>query len=215
MVNFKVYPETTGGRGVSLARAAARIESETGVAIAVAVQAVDVRACAQAGARVYAQHFDRVVDPQSTGATSWASLRDAGAQGSLLNHSEKRIPAAQLPWYVAQVRTAEAIAIVCARTSAETKRLAALRPHLVAVEPPELIGGNVSVTTADPAVVERSVRAAAGVDARIPVLCGAGVKNARDVRRAVELGAYGVLVASGVTRAKDPADALADLARAF
>jgi triosephosphate isomerase len=35
------------------------------------------------------------------------------------------------------------------------------------------------------------------------VLCGAGIKSENDVRRAMELGAKGILVASGVVKAKD------------
>jgi triosephosphate isomerase len=45
----------------------------------------------------------------------------------------------------------------------------------------------------------------------VPVLCGAGVKTGKDVRRALELGAKGVLLASGVVKAKDPRKALQDL----
>ena len=42
---------------------------------------------------------------------------------------------------------------------------------------------------------------------------GAGVKNGADVAKAIELGAEGVLLASGVTKANDPAAVLADLVR--
>jgi len=43
------------------------------------------------------------------------------------------------------------------------------------------------------------------------VLCGAGVKTGKDVKRALELGAVGVLLASGVVKSKDPKKALQDL----
>ena len=211
IVNCKVYPEALGTRAVALAKKALEIERETGVAIALCVQAVDVRACAATGARVYAQHFDRVEDAQATGATSWDGLRDAGVQGTLLNHSEKRLPVGDVSWHVEQVRAAKLVSVLCARTSEESGRLAALRPGLIAIEPPELIGGNVSVTTADPGIVERSVRAVQATGSNLPVLCGAGVKSVDDVRRARELGAHGILVASGITRAKEPAKALRDL----
>lgn len=83
---------------------------------------------------------------------------------------------------------------------------------MIAVEPPELIGGDISVTTADPAVVSDTVDAVHSVDAGISVLCGAGVKNGRDVAAAIRLGADGVLLASGVVKAGDPAQVLRDLA---
>jgi len=45
----------------------------------------------------------------------------------------------------------------------------------------------------------------------VRVLCGAGVKSGADVAKAVELGAEGVLLASGVTKANDVEAVLADL----
>jgi triosephosphate isomerase len=60
-------------------------------------------------------------------------------------------------------------------------------------------------------VVSDAVAAVRRIDEGIMVLCGAGVKNGRDVRKAVELGASGVLLASGVVKAKEPRMVLADL----
>ena len=93
----------------------------------------------------------------------------------------------------------------------EAKALAALNPTYIAVEPPELIGGDISVTTADPAIVSDTVAAVKAVNPKVRALCGAGVKNGRDVAKALELGAEGVLLASGVTKANDVHAVLADL----
>ena len=82
---------------------------------------------------------------------------------------------------------------------------------MIAVEPPGLIGGDVSVTTADPAIVSGTVDAVIAVDPEIAVYCGAGVKTGDDVRTAMDLGAHGVLLASGVVKAKDPEAVLRDL----
>ena len=51
------------------------------------------------------------------------------------------------------------------------------------------------------------------VDKGIKVLCGAGVKNGGDVKAAIDLGAEGVLLASGVVKAKDPESVIRDLIR--
>ncbi|MEM3370067.1 MAG: triose-phosphate isomerase, partial [Candidatus Micrarchaeia archaeon] len=53
------------------------------------------------------------------------------------------------------------------------------------------------------------------VNDKIPVLCGAGIKNSEDVRIAIELGARGILVASGITKAKDPKTATLELIKGF
>ena len=99
----------------------------------------------------------------------------------------------------------------CAADVEEAIELAKLNPTFIAVEPPELIGGDISVTTADPSIVSDTVNAVKSVNPRVRVLCGAGVKNGLDVRKAIELGAEGVLLASGVTKAEDVDSVLDDL----
>ena len=89
--------------------------------------------------------------------------------------------------------------------------MATLSPRFIAVEPPELIGGDISVTTADPAIVSGTAEAVRAVNPNVRVLCGAGVKNGEDVAKAIELGTEGVLLASGVTKANDPLFVLRDL----
>lgn len=215
IVNCKAYPEAIGTRAVALARHAVALEDEVGVAIALAPQAVDVRACVEAGVKVFGQHADVVAKPEATGSQSAAALKEAGAIGVLLNHSERRLEASRIALHVDHVRAAGLLSLLCTKDAAESGALAKTRPDLLAVEPPELIGGDVSVTTADPDVVRRSVDAVARSAPNVRVLCGAGVKTGVDVARALELGAYGILVASGVTRAKDPSRALRDLARGF
>ena len=99
----------------------------------------------------------------------------------------------------------------CAADVAEARALAKLNPTYIAVEPPELIGGDISVTTADPSIVTDTVAAVKAVNPSVRVLCGAGVKNGADVAKAIELGAEGVLLASGVTKATDVQAVLSDL----
>ena len=93
----------------------------------------------------------------------------------------------------------------------EAKGLAEMGPTFIAVEPPELIGGDISVTTADPSIVSDTVAVVKATNSDVRVLCGAGVKNGQDVATAIKLGAEGVLLASGVTKASDVASVLNDL----
>ena len=92
-----------------------------------------------------------------------------------------------------------------------SKAAAQLVPDFVAVEPPELIGGDISVSKAQPELVKDSVEAVKAVSPDVKVLCGAGVKNGEDVKSALELGAKGVLLASGVVKAKDAEAVMRDL----
>ncbi len=75
------------------------------------------------------------------------------------------------------------------------------------MEPPDLIGGDVSVSKAEPRIIEESVR----LVGENKLLVGAGVKNSEDVKIALSLGACGVLLASGVVKAEDPYSVLMDL----
>ena len=68
-----------------------------------------------------------------------------------------------------------------------------------------------SVTTAKPEVISRAVDRIHAVNPRVVVLCGAGVRTRKDVSKALDLGTSGVLLATGVVKAKDPEGALRDL----
>ena len=99
----------------------------------------------------------------------------------------------------------------CSNNILTSKAIAALSPNFLAVEPPELIGGDISVTTANPKIVSGSVEAVKDIDNNVKVLCGAGVKNGIDVSRAIELGSVGVLLASGIIKAKNKEMVIRDL----
>jgi triosephosphate isomerase len=142
-------------------------------------------------------------------------LKEIGVKGSLINHSERRVP------HDVVKRTAESLhangleSLVCAASTKEASELAHLAPTFIAVEPPELIGKGVSVSKTRPEVVMNSVKAVKEVNHKITVLCGAGVSSREDVAKALELGAEGVLLASAFVNAPDPKAFLADLASAF
>ena len=72
--------------------------------------------------------------------------------------------------------------------------------------------GEIFRFTADPGIVSDSVEAVRTVDKNVKVLCGAGVKNGKDVAKSIELGAEGVLLASGIVKAKDKEIVIRDLA---
>ena len=99
----------------------------------------------------------------------------------------------------------------CAADVDEAIELAKLGPTFIAVEPPELIGGDISVTTADPAIVSDTVAAVKSTNPNVRVLCGAGVKNQKDISKAISLGSEGILLASGVVKSPEPRKVLLDL----
>ena len=168
-------------------------------------------AVAETGVETWAQHVDPVEHGSHTGSIHAQSVRDAGAAGTLLNHSEQRLKLADIDGGLGAADEAGLETVVCANNPAQVGAVAALGPDAVAVEPPELIGGDVSVASADPDIVTGAVEAADAVDASVEVFCGAGIATGDDVAAAAELGADGVLLASGVALAADPEAVLRDL----
>jgi triosephosphate isomerase len=207
LVNLKAYPCDP----VAVATAAADVADDSGVRVAVAPQAAHLSAVADTGVETFAQHVSPVDHGSHTGSTLAEAAADAGATGTLLNHSERRLKLADID---ASIRAAERTGLevcACANNPEQIAAVTALGPTAVAVEPPELIGTGTPVSQADPDIVEDAVAAAASVDEDVDVYCGAGISTGDDVLAARDLGSTGVLLASGVAKADDPRAALEDL----
>jgi triosephosphate isomerase len=159
----------------------------------------------------FAQHVEAVEPGSHTGFVTLDSIKAAGATGTLVNHSEHRLKIADVEFIIGKAASLDLLTIVCTNNIAVSKAVAELKPYAVAVEPPELIGSGRSVSKVDPGIVEETVKEVKRVYADCVVLCGAGVTSGDDVKAAIELGADGVLLASGVVKAKDPRAALLDL----
>lgn len=211
VVNAKTYETGTGEKALELAKIMAELSKKYDASLALAVQPADIRLVAPSGIPVLAQHIDPITYGNNTGYILPESVEAAGAIGTLINHAEHRLKLAEIDAIVSRCRELGFVSIVCTNNVSTSSAAAALGPDFVAVEPPELIGGEVSVTTANPEVVKGTVEAVKKVNSDVHVLCGAGVKNGKDVKKAIELGADGVLLASGVTKAKDAKAVLEDL----
>lgn len=207
LVNLKAYPCDA----VEVARAAADVSDDAGVRVAVAPQAAGIDAVADTGVETWAQHVSPVEHGSHTGSTLAEAVADAGAVGTLINHSENRLKLADIDASLSAADRADLETCVCANNPAQVGAAAALDPDAVAVEPPALIGTGTPVSKADPDVVTDAVEAAAAVDDAVDVYCGAGISTGEDLAAAEELGATGVLLASGVAKAEDPRAALEGL----
>ena len=212
VLNVKTYLEGTGSRALNIAQLMDDLAKETGASLAIAVQPADIYMIAkQVSIPIFAEHIDPINPGSHTGWTLPEAIKEAGALGTIINHSEHRLQLADIDTCIRRAKDLTLDHIVCTNNIATSKAAAAFAPHFVAVEPPELIGGDISVTTADPDVVSGSVDAVKEINDRVHVLCGAGVKNGKDVAKSIELGADGVLLASGVVKAKDKKAILRDL----
>ena len=180
--------------------------------VAIAVAAPDLgRLASSVAIPVIAEHVDATEPGAHTGFVPPEAVQSAGGWGSLVNHAEHPVSLGEVARMVHRLKALGMSAVVCGRDIRVARRIAKDRPPYLAVEPPELIGGRHSVSTARPELVSGAVEVVRKVAPGTLVLCGAGVHDRRDVRRALELGAEGVLVASAVVRAASPRRALEEL----
>jgi triosephosphate isomerase len=214
-VNFKAYLEATGKKAVELAKQAEKVSTETGIYIGVAPQFADIFTVAQAAEiPVFAQHTDPIQPGSHTGYVLAEGIREAGATGTLINHSERQLKLSDMEAIIKLVREKNLVSCVCTNNPSVSAAVAALKPDMIAFEPPELIGTGVAVSVSQPAVVTNTVRLVREVNSDVTVLCGGGISHGEDVAEALKLGTQGVLVASSIVKAKNPYSMLCEFADA-
>lgn len=198
VVNFKAYENAVGENSEEIIEACREASEDTGERVIVAPQPEDLFRVEDVEA--FAQHVDGVEPGSHTGSILAKGVKDAGASGTLINHSENRLRDRAIEASVNAAKSLGLETIVCARSPEECGKYSEFQPDFIAFEPPELIGGDNPVSEAKPGLIEEAVeRTEEGVE----TLTGAGIKSKEDVEKSVELGCEGVLVASGVVKAKD------------
>jgi triosephosphate isomerase len=215
IVNFKTYSEATGKKAVELAKKAEKASKETGVNIVVAPQFADIARVAEAvEIPVFAQHIDAVCPGAFTGHVLAESVKEAGAVGTLINHSERQLKLADVDAVIRHAKERGLTTCVCTSNPAISAAVAYLHPDIISIEPPELIGTGIAVSKAQPEAVTNTIKLVRKVNNHAVILCGAGISHGEDVSVALKLGTQGVLVASGIVKAKDPYTVLREFADA-
>jgi len=213
IINFKTYAQATGRRALELAKVAEKVAKELNVEIVVAVQPVDIRLVAEnVGIPVYAQHVDPVKPGAHTGHILPEAVKEAGAKGTLLNHSEHRLRLDIINEAIQRAKEVGLETIVCADKPETSAAVAVLKPTAIAIEPPELIGTGISVSKAKPEVITNTVNIIREIDENIPILTGAGITFRDDVEKALDLGTQGILVASAIVKARNWEEKIRELA---
>ena len=97
LINLKTFREGMGNRAHLIANAAQLVAHESGVTIGIAPSPIDLHPLSHHFAiPVYAQHVDGFEPGAHTGHLSADALKMAGAVGSLINHSERRLTLAEI-----------------------------------------------------------------------------------------------------------------------
>jgi len=216
IVNYKTYSEATGKKAVKLSKIADEVSRESGVNVGVAPQFADIAAIAgTVSIPVFSQHIDPISPGSFTGHILLESVKEAGAVGALINHSERRLKMFDIEAIITKTRESDLVSVVCTNNAAVSAAVAALKPDIISLEPPELIGTGIPVSKAKPEVVTETVELVKRINPSIVTLCGAGITKGEDVTAALKLGTMGVLVASGIVKAKDPRKVLMEFSEAI
>jgi len=212
-VNFKTYKQGTGQGAIELAKICQQVAKETSVKIFPVVQAVDIyRVAKEVGIEAWSQHVDDVEYGPNTGQILPEAIKAAGAAGTILNHSENKLPVEVVNKIVTRCQQLALKTLVCCENLSEGKELAAAKPDFLAYEPPELIGSQMaSVAAVRPEVVKSFTNQIT----QVPILVGAGIHSQEDVQKSLESEAKGILVASDIVLAVDSQKELLELAHAF
>ena len=105
--------------------------------------------------------------------------------------------------------------VVCVKNVKEAEKYAKLNPTYIAIEPPELIGTGRAISNERPELITKSLLAVKKAKNSTKLLCGAGIVTPDDVLRAKELGSKGILVASGIVKAKNWEKIIDEFSRAL
>lgn len=216
VVNLKTYEQTMGEKAVTLGKIAEKVTKETGITIVLAPQYLDIpKLISNCNVPVFAQHIDGIDPGRGTGHILPETMKEAGVIGTILNHNERQLTITDIEAGIRRAKEVDLLTLVCSSNALVSVAVAALNPTYVAVEPPELIGTGISVSTAEPDIVTNTVKQIRDINQEVQILTGAGISYADDVDAALKLGTVGVLVASAVTKSRDPRSVLSSFAEAM
>ena len=203
VINCKNYEEISGEKILKFVKTAESVTKKFKVKIAIAPPQHLIGVVAKNKIPIIAQHVDDSKIGSTTGFVIPELLKNSKVKGSLINHSEHRISSKEIQNLVAKLKELKMISIVCVKDVTEARKYAKLNPDYIAIEPPELIGSGKAVSKEQPDLITKAAKAVKQADNKTELLCGAGIVSGEDVSKAIELGSKGILVASGIVKAKN------------
>jgi triosephosphate isomerase len=215
IINCKNYEEIAGDKIIKFVKIVEKISKKYKIKIAVAPPQHLIGLVSKSSIPIISQHVDVSKIGSTTGFVVPELLKKSGVNGSLINHSEHRISSKEIALLVSKLRDLKMISILCVKDVAEVKKYAKLNPDYIAIEPPELIGSGKAVSKEKPDLIIKAVNAVKSTKNNTKLLCGAGIVSGEDVSKASELGSQGILVASGIIKAKSWTKMITEFAKAM
>ncbi len=215
IINCKNYEEISGDKIIKFVKIVERISKKHKIKIAVAPPQHLIGLVAKSSIPILAQHVDTSKIGSTTGFIVPELLKKSKIKGSLINHSEHRIPNKKIVQLVSKLHDLNMISVLCVKNVSEVKKYVKLNPDFIAIEPPELIGSGKAVSKEKPDLIIKAATAVKNENNKTKLLCGAGIISGEDVSKASELGAKGILVASGIIKAKNWKKIINDFAKSM
>ena len=203
VINCKNYEEISGDKIIKFVKIAEKVSKKFKVKIAIAPPQHLIALVADSSIPILAQHIDNSKVGSTTGFVIPELLKKSKVKGSLINHSEHRISSKEIAKLVLKLKKLKMISVLCVKNVSEARKYAKLNPNYIAIEPPELIGSGKAVSKEKPRLITKAAEAVKSAKNNTKLLCGAGIVSGEDVTKAIELGSKGILVASGIIKAKD------------
>ena len=215
VINCKNYEEIAGDKIIKFVKIAEKISKKYKVKIAISPPQHLVGVVANSSILIFAQHIDVSKVGSTTGFVIPELLKKSKVSGSLINHSEHRITSKEIEKLVSKLKELKMTSILCVKDIAEVKKYVKLNPDYIAIEPPELIGSGKAVSKEKPELIAKAASIVNNSKNKTKLLCGAGIVSGEDVAKAIELGSKGILVASGIIKAKDWNKVISEFAKAL
>jgi triosephosphate isomerase len=215
IINCKNYEEIAGDKIVKFVKTVEETSKKYKIKIAIAPPQHLIGLVTSSSIPIFAQHVDNAKIGSTTGFIIPELLKKSKVSGSLINHSEHRISSKDIAHLVLKLRELKMISIVCVKDVAEVKKYVKLNPDYIAIEPPELIGSGKAISNERPELITKAADAIKTEKNKTKLLCGAGIVSGNDVTRALELGSKGILVASGIIKAKNWSEIIDEFSKAM
>jgi len=215
IINCKNYDEISGEKIIKLAKISQRISKKYKIPIAIAPPHHLIPLIVKFNVIILAQHLDDKKVGSTTGFMIPEIVKKSKINGSLINHSEHRIPEKEIKNLIKRLKHLKLKTVLCVKNVNESKKYAKLNPTFIAIEPPELIGTGRAISTERPQLITNAVDGVKSAKNSTKLLCGAGIVSGNDVARAKQLGSKGILVASGIVKAKNWEKIIEEFSRAL
>ena len=215
IINCKNYEEISGDKIKKFIKIAEQVSKKYKIKIAISPPQHLIGLVANSSIPILAQHIDDSKIGSTTGYIIPELLKKSKVKGSLINHSEHRISSKEIEKLVLRLKELKMISIVCVKDVAEVKKYLKINPDFIAIEPPELIGSGKAISTEKPDLIQKAARIVNDSKNKTKLLCGAGIVSGEDVAKSIELGSKGILVASGIVKAKNWNKIISEFAKAL